>query len=244
MMVKRLYGVALIAVTLAAWPADQAHAAPAADAGSVQVVVDAPAAGSTVGGAVVLRGWAADPAASRGTGVARVMVYRDSPADAAGVYLGEARYGLPRPDVARALGAERFAASGFVLPLVLPPGPHQLYVYAEPADGEGWSAPYALALQVGPAGGSQVMARSPEPALPPRHCAGVPAPFGAYPIETPHSYGAIYPPDVPLVFGDPWFWLTYGNPTAPAYVDFASGTVYLNSYFYQPRPARGLPLAC
>ena len=73
----------------------------------------------------------------------------------------------------------------------------------------------------------------------------MPTPFGPFGgLETPQSYGAIYPPDVPLVFGDPMFWLTYGNPNWPAYIDLQSGTVYTNSYFYQPRPARGIPIAC
>ncbi len=220
-------------------------AAPPADSGTELLVVDSPAAGSTVGGTIELRGWAADPASARGSGVVRVAVYLDGEANTGGRSLGDARYGLARPDVARALGAARFEPSGFTLPLALAPGPHTLYVYAEAdAAGAGWSAPLALALDVGQAGGPRIVARSPESQLPPVHCLGVPAPFGVYGIETPQSYGAIYPPDLPWVFGNPWFWLTYGNPDAPAYVDFRDGGVYLNSYFYQPRPARGIPLVC
>jgi hypothetical protein len=215
------------------------------DRGGVQIVVDSPAPGSRVGGPVVLSGWAADPTSASGTGVARVAVYGDGAADAGGTYLGEARYGLARPDVARNLGAGRFQASGFALPLALPPGPHTLYVYAQPSGGtEGaWSEPTVLALDAGPQA-PRVVAQSPEPALPPAHCIGVPAPVGVYGIETPQSYGAVYPFDGPFVFGNPRFWLTYGSPGAPAYIDFAENTVYTNSYFYQPRPARGLPLAC
>jgi hypothetical protein len=228
--------LALVALPLgsaARPPAAAAAPAPAAD--TVQVVVDTPAPGSRVPGPLLLQGWAADPASPSGTGVQRVAVYRDGPADAGGVYLGEARYGLGRTDVARALGAGRFAASGFALPLVLPPGPHTLYVYAQTADA--WSAPTTVALDAGP----RVVSGTP----PPPHCLGLPTPFGPFGgLETPQSYGAIYPPDVPLVFGDPAFWLTYGNPNAPAYIDLQSGTIYTNSYFYQPRPARGIPTAC
>ena len=224
-----------------------AAGAPLHDAQTVLVAVDNPAAGSNVGGSVVLRGWAADPASPRGTGVDRVDVYLNGEAGDGGTYLGAADYGLPRPDVARHLGAPRFGASGFALPLALPPGPHTLYVYAHASEGTadtGWSTPTTLALLVG--AGSP---RTPSPALPPPLCRGIPAPygggpFGAYPLETPQSYGAIYPTDVPFVFGNPAFWLTYGNPGAPAYIDFREGTVLPNSYFYQPRPARGIPVAC
>ncbi|HLH21932.1 MAG TPA: hypothetical protein VK066_05390 [Chloroflexota bacterium] len=230
----RAWLLALSAVLLAgAWP--RVAAAAPAGGDTVQVVVDTPAAGSHVAGPVLLQGWAADPASASGTGVRDVAVYADGPADGGGAYLGEARYGLPRADVARALGAGRFAASGFALPLVLPPGPHTLYVYAETADAR--SAPTLVALDAGP----QVVSGTP----PPPHCLGLPTPVGPFGgLETPQSYGATYPPDVPLVFGDPAFWLTYGNPNGAAYIDLQSGTVYTNSYFYQPRPARGIPIAC
>jgi hypothetical protein len=174
-----------------------AAAAPAADADGVLVAVDSPPAGSTVAVNVVLRGWAADPAASSGTGVDQVEVYLDGERGAGGTSLGNAAYGAPRPDVARHLGAPRFAASGFALPVSLPPGPHTLYVYAHSSvqpDGDGWSGPTSLALLVGPGGPPPTLMgdrASGGPVLPPVHCAGVPAPFGVYPIETPQSYGAI-----------------------------------------------------
>jgi hypothetical protein len=245
-VIARVLLVAVAAVLSGgAGPPRTAAAAPTRAADTVQVVVDTPAPGSRVPGPVVLQGWAADPASPGGTGVQRVVVYRDGAADADGVYLGEARYGLGRGDVARTLGAGRFGASGFALPLALPAGPHTLYVYAQLADG--WSAPTTLALDAGPPSAAsappapQVVIGTP----PPPHCLGLPTPYGPVGgLETPQSYGAIYPPDVPLVFGDPAFWLTYGNPNGAAYVDLQSGTVYTNSYFYQPRPARGIPLAC
>ena len=217
------------------------RAAPPADSTTILVVVDSPTPGGTVGSAVLLQGWAADPTSEQGTGVAGIHVYLDGERGA-GRYLGRAQYGLPRPDVAQQLGAERYRTSGFALPLVLPPGPHTLYVYAQPSDparAEEWSSAVPVALLVNP-----VAAGTAAPALPPVHCAGLPAPFGVYPLETPQSYGAIYPTDVPFVFGDPWFWATYAHPAAPAYIDLRSGIVYPNAYFYQPRPARGIPLVC
>jgi hypothetical protein len=221
-----------------------------ADVADIVVAVDTPPPGSNVAGPVVVRGWAADPAAFSGTGVDRVDVYLDGEQGAGGTLVGTATYGLPRPDVARNLGSPRFAPSGFALPVNLPPGPHTLHVYARSStqpSGEGWSEATSLALLVGRVGGPPVAVGDRAgggPTLPPLHCAGVPAPFGAYPIETPQSYGAIYPSDVPFVFGNPWFWLTYGNPGAPAYIDLVNGTVLPNAYFYQPRPARGIPLVC
>ena len=221
------------------------YGAPLGGADTVLVVVDSPPAGSSVGASGVLRGWAADPAVARGSGVDRVEAYLDGDRSS-GVYLGTAAYGSPRPDVARNLGAARLGASGFALPLTLPPGPHTIYVYAhtagQPSDA-GWSDPTTVAVLVG-AAGPRLAAGTAGPSLPPAHCIGIPAPFGVYGLETPQSYGAIYPTDVPFVFGDPAFWATYGAPGAPAYIDFGSGTVYPNAYFYQPRPARGIPIAC
>src|SRR4051794_36495241 len=161
-----------------------ASAAPTRGADTVQIVVDAPVPGSRVAGPVLVQGWAADPASTSGSGVQRVAVYRDGPSDAGGAYLGEARYGQGRADVARALGASRFAASGFVLPVALPPGPHTLYVYAQSADA--WSAPTTIALDAGPSGAGGAVAPAtggmgalPQPQIvtgtpPPPHCLGMP----------------------------------------------------------------------
>jgi hypothetical protein len=222
-----------------------AYGAPLGDDSTVLVVVDSPPAGSSVGASGVVRGWAADPAAAGGSGVDRVEAYLDGDRSS-GAYLGTAAYGSPRPDVARTLRAARFGASGFTLPLTLPPGPHTVYVYAhavgQPSDA-GWSDTTTLAVLV-MAAGPRLASGSAGPSLPPAHCVGIPAPFGVYGLETPQSYGAIYPTDMPFVFGDPAFWATYGSPNAPAYFDFTTGTVYPNAYFYQPRPARGIPIAC
>jgi hypothetical protein len=237
--------IALLGLVTAASRPAAVWGAPAADAATAVVVVDSPVAGSSVGGRGVLQGWAADPGSVSGSGVDRVEVYLDGER-AGGTPLGSAAYGSPRADVARNLGAGRFVPSGFALPVALPPGPHTLYVYAHASDQPGdvgWSTPTTLALLVGTAGPLPNAGPSAS-ALPPAHCLGIPAPFGVYGLETPQSYGAIYPTDVPFVFGNPAFWATYGAPAAPAYVDFTSGTVLPNAYFYQPRPARGIPIAC
>jgi N-acetylmuramoyl-L-alanine amidase len=83
-------------------------------------------------GSVVLWGWAVDRAAKVGTGVSRVVVYLD------GDLLGDAIYGLDRPDVAAALGSTRFAASGYSYSLDLSsasPGQHSIIVVAETSTG-------------------------------------------------------------------------------------------------------------
>jgi SAM-dependent methyltransferase len=65
-------------------------------------------------------------------GIERVLVFLDGRARF------EALYGLHRPDVARALGSEEAASSGFALTLDLvecPPGEHTLTVVAVPLEG-------------------------------------------------------------------------------------------------------------
>ena len=96
------------------------------------LTIDAPGAGATVGGVVLVGGWALDLAASSGTGVSAVHVYRDGPAGS-GVGLGVASYGGSRPDVAAAYGSSQFTNSGWGLSWDtsgLSPGSHTLYVYA------------------------------------------------------------------------------------------------------------------
>ena len=119
--------------------AASAHAAPQAQDGSGQftagivVAIDEPTNRSgTTAGQVVIRGWAANPASERGTGVARVDVYLDGGPDQGGFYLGQADYGRERPDVAQALGGQRFLMSGWDMQTDLPRGPHTLVAVAAP----------------------------------------------------------------------------------------------------------------
>jgi hypothetical protein len=125
-----------------------AWAAPDADAGSTLVVVDAPKGGNT-STQIEVRGWAADPSARGGTGVDRVEMYLDGERDAGGTRVGQATYGLQRPDVAANLGGQQFLLSGFALQTAVAPGPHTVYVYAHPSDqpaNQGWTTPKQAAL--------------------------------------------------------------------------------------------------
>jgi hypothetical protein len=96
------------------------------------VRIDAPREGSTVTQPFTLAGWAIDEEAQAGTGIDSVRIYA-SPAgarEADATFLGEARYGAPRPDVAREHGAQ-FQSSGFTLDVSgLPPGTYTLRVHA------------------------------------------------------------------------------------------------------------------
>ncbi|MEA2640725.1 MAG: hypothetical protein QOF51_2119 [Chloroflexota bacterium] len=108
---------------------------------SVRISVDSPPANATanVNQILFVSGWAADPAASIGTGVDAVHVYLDGQAGAGGVGLGVATYGTARPDVAAALGRPAWANSGFTFPwrvTNVAPGPHTLYVYAHSRTGD------------------------------------------------------------------------------------------------------------
>ncbi len=118
-------------------------AAPSAPAAPVvpetaRLSLDSVPAGSEVSGAVLVQGWAVDPGATGGTGIAAVQVYLDAPMGE-GAALGPVQYGLPRPDVAAALGNPAFAASGWQFTWdtrALAPGGHRLYVYALRPNGE------------------------------------------------------------------------------------------------------------
>jgi hypothetical protein len=63
------------------------------------LVVDSPTDGSISGSQVILGGWALSTESQSGTGIDRVQVYIDGPAET-GVPLGQATYGLLRQDVA------------------------------------------------------------------------------------------------------------------------------------------------
>jgi hypothetical protein len=114
-----------------------AHAAPQRQdqqMPSIIVSIDEPTDRSgTAAGSMLIRGWAADPASDRGTGVSRVDVYLDGGPDQGGFYLGSADYGRERPDVADALGGQRFLLSGWDMVTDLPRGPHTLVAVAAPS---------------------------------------------------------------------------------------------------------------
>src|SRR5213592_1771839 len=95
----------------------------------VQVVVDAPADGSTTGPELTVWGWAA-AAAGSGPSVDAVAVYVDGQGDDRGRLLGAATYGILRADVAAALDDPARAAVGYELRVTLQPGEHRIAVYA------------------------------------------------------------------------------------------------------------------
>jgi hypothetical protein len=97
-----------------------------------QLMIDSPGHGAAVGGAFEVQGWAADLASSGGPGIRRVHVWTQSTRRMARRrWIGEARYGMARRDVASVHG-EQFRASGFGIPVVgLDRGQHRLIVELE-----------------------------------------------------------------------------------------------------------------
>jgi glucose/arabinose dehydrogenase len=91
---------AIGAVTVSIEPAGMLH-------------VDLPASFSTVSTPFVIGGWAIDPAAVTGTGVATIHVWAFKTDGTAAVFLGTASFGN-RPDIAAAFGPQ-FANAGFGL---------------------------------------------------------------------------------------------------------------------------------
>jgi hypothetical protein len=114
----------------------------AAQANETRIVIERPLVNATVGTVVQIGGWAVDPAGPE-SGIDAVHVYLDAePGMPRSRFLGQASYGLPRPDVARQLGDARFTNSGFSLLAELPPGVHSVFVYAHSAGTgpqDGWT---------------------------------------------------------------------------------------------------------
>ncbi len=95
------------------------------------MAIDTPAAGSSVAQPFALSGWALDMQAPSGTGVdtLHVWAYPNPGSGAAGIFVGAAQYGIPRPDVGAAYGS-RFTNSGYRLNVKgLAPGTYQFTVY-------------------------------------------------------------------------------------------------------------------
>jgi photosystem II stability/assembly factor-like uncharacterized protein len=85
--------------------------------GRPSMSIDEPATTGTVRQPFRIAGWAVDPADATGTGIDAVQGYA-YPAPGSGlppIFLGTARYGDARPDVASAFGDGRFEPSGFDL---------------------------------------------------------------------------------------------------------------------------------
>jgi hypothetical protein len=97
------------------------------------VVIDMPAAGSTISGVVTVAGWAIDNVAAVGTTISSVQVKVD------GVVVGAASYGSSRPDVCAAYpgrpGCPNVGYSYSLNTAGLAPGTHTITVAATDTDG-------------------------------------------------------------------------------------------------------------
>ncbi|HEY7060663.1 MAG TPA: hypothetical protein VII06_04230 [Chloroflexota bacterium] len=129
-----LVGSALVPLATPADASVEQQTSPDPSAGAVVVAIDEPTNRSgTAASSLLVRGWAANPSSSRGTGVSQVDLYLDGGPDQGGQFLGRAQYGRERPDVADALGGQRFLASGWDIDVDLPRGPHTLVAVAAPS---------------------------------------------------------------------------------------------------------------
>ncbi|HLI27088.1 MAG TPA: hypothetical protein VKZ60_08465 [Chloroflexota bacterium] len=108
----------------------------------VQVVIERPRPNTAASTTLEVAGYAYDPTATDGTGIDAVHIYLDGePGERMARFLGEASYGLRRPDIAQQLGDPRFTNVGFSLLVEVPAGYHSLFVYAHRSGAlpqEGW----------------------------------------------------------------------------------------------------------
>ncbi|MBC7334136.1 MAG: PD40 domain-containing protein [Actinobacteria bacterium] len=106
---------------------------------NIKLYVDGPKPDATVSGDIRISGWAGNISTPENPGINKVEIYLDGPKNF-GKFLGEAEYGLERPDVAKVLNNENFTNTGysFVYNVSgLEPGTtHSFYVYAYSTTGE------------------------------------------------------------------------------------------------------------
>lgn len=119
-------------------------------AADARVAIDAPGDGAALNGPFTVSGWAIDlgnRGPGRGTGIDKIHVYAYSEAsNQQPIFLGEAQYGLARPDVGAFLGSQ-FASSGFRLDAgALPYGRYRLVVYARTIVTESFSAAQSVGI--------------------------------------------------------------------------------------------------
>ncbi len=125
----------------------------------VEIVIDHPAPDGEATVRQPISGWAVDRAASYGTGIEAMRLALDPPDDAPPdvAYLPLA-YGVPRPDVAYALGSGRYLDAGFMQDwrtLDPPPGRHRLVVQAKSACG--WTSVERMVRVPAPPAGSDAV---------------------------------------------------------------------------------------
>lgn len=106
---------------------------------NIKLYVDNPKQNSILKDKVNISGWAANINPPDNPYIDKVEIYLDGPKDF-GKFLGEATYGLDRPDVAKALNNENYTKSGYVFTYDLsnfePGSSHSFYVYAYSPNGE------------------------------------------------------------------------------------------------------------
>jgi hypothetical protein len=106
--------------------------------------VDTPADNATVSSTgFLISGWAVDTGATTGTGMDVVVCWAYPKNGGGAILAGIASYGHPRPDVGAWLGPN-FAASGWGLLGVLPPGGYTLAIYAHSTVSNSWGTPKLL----------------------------------------------------------------------------------------------------
>ncbi len=105
----------------------------------IRLDVDSPETGVSItnGQRVFVGGWAVAPDGP-GVGIRSVDVFLDTPQGAT-AYLGSARLGIVRQDVASVLGNPQWVNSGYNFdwtPRSVPQGPHTLYIVAHSRSGQ------------------------------------------------------------------------------------------------------------
>jgi hypothetical protein len=119
----------------APWPivgGSAATPAPAPGPSRPAMWLDLPVNGSTVAQPFAITGWALDGGASSGNGVdfLDIWAYPNPGSGAAALFLGQARTGGSRPDIAAAFGAQ-FGGSGYGIAVKgLPPAVYQIVAFA------------------------------------------------------------------------------------------------------------------
>ncbi len=99
----------------------------------VRMTIDTPHAGGEMhGSGFTIAGWAVDLGSSDGAGIDTLHVWAYPTAGGAPVFVGVAKSGGGRPDVAALYGAS-FTGAGFTLDGALAPGTYDLVVYAHSA---------------------------------------------------------------------------------------------------------------
>ncbi|MHB1441232.1 MAG: N-acetylmuramoyl-L-alanine amidase [Candidatus Humimicrobiaceae bacterium] len=107
--------------------------------GDVLINIDTPSNNQVVSGALVLQGWAVDRSGTSTSGITAIHVY-DGPANGQANFIGQAAYGIARPDVAASLGKGNLTPCGFTLSIdtsKLAKGTHVLHIYAN-NEAVGW----------------------------------------------------------------------------------------------------------